>query len=348
MDRGGLIILEGPDGAGKTTLAKAIIERAESLGQATHYAHLGKSEDAWKTDVGVLLEYIRLAFGENKLVVADRHFIGESIYGQVYRSGAQYPLAMRHIDRLLYRYGALRVVCAPPVQYVLETHNRLKGVREEMYNSNMEHVAQRYFDLWHGCESAKDYMANDYINQLTVDGGVSDRLGWYHYDVTTDGTDMAAYSDMLLSELADMTTFVSPFLDPTKPNHTGWPRRQAVLLVGDKISDQNGGGYPFMANHGSSLHLAKTLHALNADESRICIVNANEPDGLTRLRQVMPFCGRTIAMGKEAEKFMEKSKLSYQARVRHPQHARRFSYHDDSYVTELRAAFNGMAGVETC
>ena len=349
-NHGGIIILDGPDGAGKTTLAEVISQRAALRGYTPRYEHLSKPIDAWAEHRDALLNYVDYAFNspvKNCLVIADRHFMSEAIYGHVYRQGSEYPLAMRHVDRLLYRYGALRVVCAPPVEYVTATHERLKSERAEMYDSGMETIGRMYWDLWNGCDvSAVDLSPmGDYIQQLIWDGGVADKLGWYHYDVTSDGNNMVAYADHLLDELQELTILTSPFLDGSKKNLTGWPRRQAVLLVGDRISDDSGCGVPFMANHGSSLYLARTLQKIHADESRVCIVNVNDPDGIARVRDATRFCGRTIALGRAAEQGLEKAGLSYHARVRHPQHARRFTHHDNSYAQELRAAFNGMAGV---
>ena len=348
-NHGGIIILDGPDGAGKTTLANKIAERAMLKGYVPLYAHLSKPADAWAEHRDALFEYIRCAFECNTktLVIADRHFMSEAIYGHVYRQGSEYPFAARHVDRLLYRYGAVRVVCAPPVEYVIETHARLKSERTEMYDSGMEAIARMYYDLWYGSSDANvDYSPlGDYLQQLIWEGGVADKIGWYHYDVTVNGKNMDQYSDILIDEMGQLQAMVSPFLDGTKKNLTGWPRRSAVLLVGDCISDDSNSRTPFFANHGSSLYLAKTLQKIHADESRVCMVNVNDPDGITRVRDVTRFCGRTIALGCRAEQALEKASLTYQARVRHPQHARRFTHHDSRYAQELKTAFNEMAGV---
>jgi nicotinamide riboside kinase len=346
----GLIILDGPDGAGKTTLANELCKHAEEQGYKPHYAHLSKPVDAWAEHRDALLDYLELAHGpEKKLVIADRYFMSEAIYGAVYRQGSEYPFAARHFDRLLYRFGALRVVCAPPVEYVTETHAKLKGEREEMYDSGMDTVARMYYDLWYGVDktsAAIDYRPmSDYVQQLIWQGGVSDKLGWYHYDVTTHGKNMGLCCSSLMLELSRLNTLTKTFSNVEFKNLSGWPRKQAVLLVGDCISDQGSRGMPFLGNSDSSLYLAKTLHKLHADESRVCMVNINDPFGSMTVSEVGSICGRVIALGKNAERALEANNIAYHAKVRHPQHARRFSYHDDGYAHELKQAFAGMAGV---
>lgn len=349
LKTGGIIILDGPDGAGKTTLARAIMKQAEKIGYEPIYKHLSKPIDAWGEHRDALLEYINAAHspsGRPVLIVADRHFISEAVYGHVYRQGSEYPYAARHVDRLLHRFGALRVVCAPPVDYVTSTHEKLKQTREEMYDKGMDLVARMYHDLWHGSSDASaDYSPmGDYVQQLIFEGGVADKCGWYHYDVTTDGKDMPAYCDELLSELKAQTGLVSMFNDASMKNLTGWPRKQSVLLVGDKISDQDSLGVPFLSNSNSSLYLAKTLQKIHADESRVCMVNINDPLGEAAVRSAAHYCGRIVVMGRMAEQGMEIAKVKYDARVRHPQHASRFSHRDNTYAHELREAFSGMAG----
>jgi uracil-DNA glycosylase len=118
-----------------------------------------------------------------------------------------------------------------------------------------------------------------------------------------------------------------------------------VLLVGDCLAGPNDLSVPFYANTGSSLYLAQTLQEIAADESKVAIVNVNDPTGVSTVRLLSPN-KRVIALGKEAEKTLLREKITYDAAVRHPQHARRFTHNDGSYALEMRAAFNNLAGVK--
>lgn len=342
----GIIILDGADGAGKTTLAKRLCDKA---GPEAIYVHLGKpvKGQAWAEHRAALLSAIKLE-RQGKLVIIDRHFMSEAFYGQVYRNGSEYPFSARHVDRLLYRFGALRIICAPVVDYVVQTHKELCQAREEMYQDRMGEIAQLYLDLWHGVEhnhiNESGAAIKGYLDQLIATGGVSEKLGWMKYDVTTDGIHLDNFVDKTLVELYSLQKALPIFYE-NEDNLTGWARKQAVLLVGDRPSG-NDGIWPFFANQGSSLYLAKILNELRADEARICMINANGPSGAEMVRQAKTACGRVVVMGKEAEKRLEQGRIHYDARVRHPQHASRFSTHDGSYVAELREAFAGMAGVK--
>jgi nicotinamide riboside kinase len=341
----GILIIDGSDCSGKSTLAKHICDKFPN----SEYVHLGKPNKghAWAEHKAALINAVR-SKRKGKLVVIDRHFMSEAFYGQIYRSGSEYPFATRHVDRLLYRFGALRVVACPPVDYVIETHAKLAKEREEMYQDRMGEIAQLYLDLWHGVE--QNHMTESaaatkgYLDQLIAMGGVSEKLGWARYDVTVDGASMDRTCDRLLSDMEGLQRALPIFYDDTD-NLTGWPRKQAVLLVGDKPSGSEG-EWPFMANHGSSLYLAKVLNELRADEARIAMVNINGKEGPTIVREARSIFGRIIALGKEAERKLEQARVPYNARVRHPQHASRFSHHDGSYANELREAFGGMAGVK--
>ena len=351
----GIIILDGSDGAGKTTLANAIKERVETMGHKAIVCHQGKPAPGtcWDTHSSALLDYIEEAFTKNTVVIGDRHFLSESIYGRVYRTGSEYPFGARHVDRLLERFRALRVVCAPSVKYITTTHARLKNERVEEYDSGMNKIALAYLDLWNGAlvksgtadEYSKD--TNDYLVQLMVNGGAADRNGWCHYDVETHGQDLKTYVAYLLHELNEQQSLIPEnLLDPTLWHFTGFPHDQAVLLVGDRVSAENRFNIPFYSNKGSSLYLAKTLHKLNADEARIVIANVNDPDGLETVSDLAAMCGRVVVLGREAERAMQKQGIKYHARIRHPQHARRFSFHDNAYMVELGAALDGWAGVQ--
>lgn len=342
----GIIILDGADGTGKTTLAKKLCDKIAN----SSYVHLSKPHPghAWDEHKIAIINAIK-AYRSGKFVVIDRHFLSEAIYGKIYRNGSEYPFAARHVDRLLYRFGAMRVITTAPVNYVIETHKKLVAEREEMYTDRMGEIAQLYIDIWNGGDQsyieASGAETKGYMEQLIASGGVGDKIGWTNYDVTTDGTRLDKYADKLLNEAQNLQRCVPIFYEEAD-NLTGWPRKQSIALVGDKV---NTGDYdwPFLTNHGSSLYLAKTLNELRADESRICMLNINGPYGLEIMKQVKLACGRVIVLGKEAERRLEQAKISYDAKVRHPLHASRFTNSDNSYSNELRKAFAGFAGVKT-
>ena len=341
----GIIMLEGPDCGGKTTLAEALVNTVESYGGRAKIAHMGytKGQDSWAENANSLIAAIRWAFSTpGGVIVLDRQFIGESIYGCVYRGGSAIPLASRHLDRLLYRFRALRVLCIPPKDVVIGTHARLKLERHEAFD-DISDTVHLYHALWDGCSITP--LLNDYVGWLSVSGGVADRSGWYKYDWTV--TPLQEQVDLLLQELMlEQDMIFDGYLDWHEFTFTGFPKTRGLLFIGDKISCTNELNLPFFSNSASSLYLAKTLHELQLDEAGIAIANINDDGGKEQMLELVENVdfAKIIVLGKEAERTMIRESLPFTAAVRHPQHARRFNFHDDSYVEELRAAL----GIRSC
>lgn len=349
----GIIMLDGPDGAGKSTLARELVKQVERRSGQARVAHSvpKAASDCWDVHSQELLEHARWAFTDpGGVVILDRFFVTEAIYGPVYRGFSAYPHAARHLDRLLHRLGATRVLCAPPVRYVTETHGRLKHERHEEFLTSMDVIARRYLDLWHGgtaCEVGslvEPYGAGEYVEQLCLQGGVKKRPGWRHYDVTIDGVTLPAYAAELLDSLYCTQRLLDVGGRPFGDCEFTGSQTAEVLLVGDVLAGPNDLSVPFYANSGSSLYLAKVLQGLGADEARVAVTNINDPGGPRRVKK-LGFGKRVILMGREAEKTATLHEIKADAVVRHPQHARRFSAKDGSWVRELRAAFGGKAGV---
>lgn len=104
-----LIIAEGPDGAGKTTLIRKLAQR---LGGAEVHHH------------GAYLSYMRPAFSylgsvyaalEGRSVVMDRSWIAEPIYGAAMRGGADRVSAQERsfLNSLAVEAKAALVFCLP-------------------------------------------------------------------------------------------------------------------------------------------------------------------------------------------------------------------------------------------
>lgn len=129
----GIVILEGADGAGKTTLAHALLLAA--AGGGTYVAPTGPTADQRATDWA---RYdAAMASSHDGLVVADRWHLSEAVYGQVFRGGPAYDVAS--LDAALTAAGAVTVLCVPSDGRAhLERFSALKASRGERFDTVTE------------------------------------------------------------------------------------------------------------------------------------------------------------------------------------------------------------------
>lgn len=330
-----IIIIEGCDGTGKTTLARKLVEMYRG-----YYIHNRRHRDVWPYHIASLRQAIKMSrLGP---VIIDRHWPSECVYGPVYRGGVQARYNERALDRVLARFGAIYVLAAPPVQVAVNIHRRMKGIRGEMFDDVTE-VAKRYYQLWHGSDNL--FNAHNYLDQLAV-RGVKNYQRWMHYDFTEWSGDIGVVKmSRLVRDVSVMhlENTWQPGLDSNLWNLAGTVKPGNVLLVGDRLEDSEScTPWPFFAPNGSSAYISKTLAELRIDEDRICMVNANG-DALHHIAAAAEICGKVVAMGRKAEEGLKKLGIKYNHAIRHPQHARRFTHHQRSYVDELEQAVDPTA-----
>lgn len=115
------LVLEGPDGAGKTTLAQNIIAATR---YDTLYTHEGPPPPAVARDGDALEAYYLEQLVEtapHRIHVMDRWAVGERVYGPLFRAGD--VLGYGRLERLLNTLriaGDRCVVCLPPYERVLD------------------------------------------------------------------------------------------------------------------------------------------------------------------------------------------------------------------------------------
>lgn len=104
-----IIIIEGPDGSGKTTLANKIKEQ-------TGYMLLHRSHQTDANAESLFDEYVQV-IKAGKNCIMDRGWYSEMVYGPVMRgvSIITYP-QMYELERLLAKNGALLIHCTAPEQ----------------------------------------------------------------------------------------------------------------------------------------------------------------------------------------------------------------------------------------
>lgn len=113
-----LVIFEGPEAAGKSTLIDALIER---WGSNFHYRHWGPRE-SW-------LEYCQPLFDDVKatredphlLVVWSRSWLSRAVYNQLLTQGHSVPkTVLKELDHIVVRSGGFLFLVTSPVNVLLQ------------------------------------------------------------------------------------------------------------------------------------------------------------------------------------------------------------------------------------
>lgn len=143
-----IIIVEGVDGSGKTTLI-SLIEKAIPKHFQKHFHHCGPLTGTVEQEYYDPLTRVRF----DTFFVGDRWHVGEMIYGPIYRGESKVTKRWKNdIEDLLDRRGSVKVIMKPGLDVVT---SRLKERGEDYLQD--EHVKEVYdfYDIY-----AKD---NGYI-----------------------------------------------------------------------------------------------------------------------------------------------------------------------------------------
>lgn len=338
----GIIVLEGADSSGKTMLARHLVE---AHGAAN--LHSTVRRDTWRWHVGALRLAIRRA--ARQLVVMDRHWISEMVYGAVFRGGPAYDVGARCMDRVLRRYGALYVLAAPLDQRRQEERwvaDAAHGKREHF--NRVREVITLYADLRDGNVA---HPGDGYLDQLIRFQDFTQRDDVLVYDM--DGFQgpkaIRAFTDgILLPKLNMLKTRAFP-ADWTNISGRADATRSGYLFVGEALSPRCDTWapriprWPWCDNDrhlASATWLNQALHHLTMREDRMIFTNAIDEDNrlpqLLNLAEVWPL--KVIALGNVAADRIERLGHKDAVRVMHPQAHRRFHHHEgpEGYADMLR------------
>jgi hypothetical protein len=332
MQPKGIIVFEGADCAGKTTLAHEIGKRHKS-----DYFHMGKTDDPFQLCLDTF-QYA-IAASERGLALVDRSWISEIAYGLTYRNETRLKASARCLDRLLLKHAALNVMCVPhDVERQIVLHAKMKQERDEMYD-NIADVA-----LWY-----KRLMDNE----LKISGlkDFANRADVIRYDMfRCDPKNFGNTINVVLSQLESLRARqLSTALDPAVHNFQGHVVDVELVFVGDDLSPKTEWPWPWFWHHetnGSAQLLNNILHDLDLDESRAVYLNANQiPDMLNPLLENLRSRRKEIkfiALGGKAAKALKESTVEERHELillRHPQFVKRFHFHDiETYRQEIKDA----------
>jgi thymidylate kinase len=282
-----IVVLEGPDGAGKSTAAEMLRVAAEEQGYSTSCLHRGPPKFHPLVEYEVGLGYIEQDYD---VIICDRWHWGELVYGPIYRGESKLGTAgFRHVEMFLAARRALTVLMLPPLE-LLQSRVSERG-DDYINHEHLPLLRQRYVDL------VQDHHTD---------------LQFVHYKFTE--VDARAIIDQYRLRPRGM-----PVMHPSYIGHP--PSHAKYLLVGDARAERHRGHRtaftPYADSSGSFL-----LDALPSDlVSDIAIINAN-PD----IDVAVDFAwDRIVALGGVASAELDARGVEH-VHVRHPQFARRFHH----------------------
>lgn len=315
-----LILLEGVDGGGKSTLANRIADTFTFLTEdepeppVLIRIHKGKPTphlDAFQ-EYELPLEQFDLRDlirSKRDLVIMDRWHAGEQPYGKLYRDHSRLdPAGLLHVEMTLTAFGAVKVLVQPEDVDIVKMRLRERG---------------------------EDFLQPQHVDQVHR---------WYEslkvlYGYTR-GTGAAP------SELIQMARDRALGDDPTVP--LSWPgyvgdTHPRLLLVGDQRNDGPRSRLEFPRaftpwdNAGSARYLMNTL-LLAGMHRGVGIVNAHEAGVDLSLVDKLNPRPAVVALGRLASKTLTDLGVEHEA-VPHPQWVKRFRNKQMGwYAQEIREA----------
>lgn len=185
--RGKILIFDGPDGVGKTTLINYIKKKYNN----SYYMHLRvhKNMKLWHT---ASARYAIRKKLEGKLVLLDRHWPSEQCYAYIYRNGPSYN--PRFLYNRLKDQKTFYVWCIPEdIERVKENHRINRELRHEEYH-DIDKVVDYYYYHWFGKPDR-----NNFLSTLSP---LRDRKDFMRYDMFKDGYKLDEFTNKIMKNYA--------------------------------------------------------------------------------------------------------------------------------------------------
>lgn len=310
----GIVIVEGPDHCGKTTLCNYLIRKHNAM--YLHATYPIPNGDVFAYHLNLLMKAIRVS--QNRLVLIDRLWPSEVVYGNIYRKGVSMPGYQVLIDRLVRKHAGIYIFCL-----FSRSNNSNKKYVEILRKANKMN-AQRDLYVEHGKQVYKSY-----VNLFNVMWSPR-RTDLFRYDYMEDGEDLEEVSDHIMSFLKTNINLQPMIFQSTDVNNfLGHAQYADILFVGDRYSPKaknKNHVWPFFELSNCSGYFLEKLQRTNVPDYKFAFTNLNEKLG----DKIVLYCrakGKTIiALGEPVVNGLIKLGVSTFHKMKHPQWYRRFNY----------------------
>jgi predicted kinase len=299
-----LVLVEGVDGAGKTTFARALADAVRDAGEqvvAGFKRHVPDRSPMEEYELDAQW-YVP---GAGTSAVYDRWHWSEEAYGPVLRDGSAFePWAWWHVEAALQARGAVVAWLTAPTDAL---RARLSARGDDLVTAELLPRLQSMYDLVSGASA---------LSQVRV-------------DVEDEGLD-AALGRVLIAAAAAEDDAVPLVRHET---YVG-PPRPGRLLLGERRLD----GHVFQGAFASTSgqYLLRALYEAEGLDGTLGLANALEED----VEALWEDLGRppTVALGRHARLVLEAAGVPHGA-VPHPQYVRRFHHGQaETYARDIDAA----------
>lgn len=290
-----LIVVEGADRTGKTTLARRLLERLPDA----RYIHASAPTRHPLEEYELPLKGYGHTFDH---LVLDRWHLGEAIWPTIFDRPTEIdPAVLLHVELTLRSRGALLVHARRDEELLAK---EIDDIGDEPVTGHGAVKAQRMFD-----ELRREHVLCDTVV----------------YDFDVDNSDSKV--DIILDAARTAQRDVS---NPTQATREwiGSPRPRA-LLIGDRPGpnwlERKSPSLPFVPYVGTSGHFLMS-ELLDVRLTDVAICNTVRHDG--QPERLLPLwhdlgCPPVVALGRDAERALGEALISHVG-VRHPQYSRRF------------------------